>query len=342
MTQAQGELALKVGGSMLSGMKFLGGMAYDAAVKRGGGATGAGEPPPPAMGINRLFSRSAPTKGEGEEEGEEEEKRRRRYSGEPSVAAAANQVFERERVGGGYYVRVVDLGSLAAIGVGNPRVVLEFQSSRSQPIADLRFSKDGCSLAVIPRDGHLIKVFQLRPAPAVLFGGGGGAASPHDNGASQPGSGLEQSGSVWHLYDLRRGRTSAVVEGVDWAQDGRWLAIGTRNRTVHVFPVNPYGGKVDVKSHMEGRVRNVLAGATVSLSFCSVKRLAENISFLLDTSQDGSNPLGPPAWCQVAAGITFVNFGVPSVINCPSCLYLPQPFRRHHSSKSTPLVADGR
>jgi hypothetical protein len=69
MTQAQGELALKVGGSMLSGMKFLGGMAYDAAVKRGGGATGAGEPPPPAMAINRLFSRSAPTKGRGRRRG---------------------------------------------------------------------------------------------------------------------------------------------------------------------------------------------------------------------------------------------------------------------------------
>ena len=262
MTQAQGELALKVGGSMLSGMKFLGGMAYDAAVKRGGAGEPPPPPPPPTMAINRLFSRSAPTKGEGEEE---EEKRRRRYSGEPSVAAAANQVFERERKGGGYHVRVVDLASLMTMGMGNPRVVLEFQSSRSQPIADLRFSKDGCSLAVIPRDGHLIKVFQLRPAPAVLFGGGREATLPHDNVASQPGSDLEQSGSVWHLYDLRRGRTSAVVEGADWAQDGRWLAIGTRNRTVHVFPVNPYGGKVDVKSHLEGRVRNVLAGATVSL-----------------------------------------------------------------------------
>jgi hypothetical protein len=50
---------------------------------------------------------------------------------------------------------------------------------------------------------------------------GRGYASPHDNAASQPGSGLEQSGSVWHLYDLHRGRTSAVVEGLDWAQDGR-------------------------------------------------------------------------------------------------------------------------
>jgi len=50
---------------------------------------------------------------------------------------------------------------------------------------------------------------------------------------------------VWHLYDLRRG-TSAVIEGGDWAQDGVWLAIGTRNRTARVFPVDPCGGKVDV------------------------------------------------------------------------------------------------
>ncbi|KAF8801837.1 hypothetical protein BYT27DRAFT_7114060, partial [Phlegmacium glaucopus] len=59
------------------------------------------------------------------------------------------------------------------------------------------------------------------------------------------------------VYTLRRGRTSAVVEGADWSKDGRWLAIGTRKRTVHVFPVNPYGGKADIASHLEGRVRNI-------------------------------------------------------------------------------------
>jgi len=47
-------------------------MAYDAAVKCGGG-TGAGEPPPPPMmAINRLFSMSAPTKGKGEGAEEQE------------------------------------------------------------------------------------------------------------------------------------------------------------------------------------------------------------------------------------------------------------------------------
>ncbi|KAF8958197.1 hypothetical protein BDZ97DRAFT_68151 [Flammula alnicola] len=59
------------------------------------------------------------------------------------------------------------------------------------------------------------------------------------------------------VYDLYRGRTAAVVEDLDWARDGRWLAVGTWNRTIHIFPVNPYGGKSDIRSHMDGRVRNV-------------------------------------------------------------------------------------
>jgi hypothetical protein len=79
----------------------LGGRACDAAVKRSG--TGAGEPPPATMAINRLFSRSEPTKGEGGK-GEEKEKRQRMYSGETPVAAAANQMFDRKRMGGGYHV----------------------------------------------------------------------------------------------------------------------------------------------------------------------------------------------------------------------------------------------
>lgn len=54
------------------------------------------------------------------------------------------------------------------------------------------------------------------------------------------------------MYDLRRGRTSAVVERVNWAQDRRWLVIGTLNRAVHAFPMNPFGSKVDL--NLEGRV----------------------------------------------------------------------------------------
>jgi hypothetical protein len=58
------------------------------------------------------------------------------------------------------------------------------------------------------------------------------------------------------MYDLRRGRTSAVVEDLDWATDGRWIALATQKRTVHIFATNPYGGQPDVQSHVKGRVYN--------------------------------------------------------------------------------------
>jgi hypothetical protein len=59
-----------------------------------------------------------------------------------------------------------------------------------------------------------------------------------------------------HVYDLQRGRTNAVIENISWSGDMRWVAIGSRKRTVHVFPVNPYGGRPDDASHLEGHVRN--------------------------------------------------------------------------------------
>jgi hypothetical protein len=60
----------------------------------------------------------------------------------------------------------------------------------------------------------------------------------------------------WHMYDLRRGRTSAVVENLNWATDGRWIAVATQKRTVHIFATNPYGGQPDGQSHVNGRVCN--------------------------------------------------------------------------------------
>ncbi|PPQ86598.1 hypothetical protein CVT24_007880, partial [Panaeolus cyanescens] len=67
----------------------------------------------------------------------------------------------------------------------------------------------------------------------------------------------EKRGVVTHVYNLRRGRTYASIEGCEVARDGRWTAISTDHRTVHVFATNPYGGPGDVASHVDGRVRNV-------------------------------------------------------------------------------------
>lgn len=70
----------------------------------------------------------------------------------------------------------------------------------------------------------------------------------------------------WHLYNLRRGRTHAVVDGLDWANDGRWFAMGTRKRTVHVFAVNPNGGVPDKMSHMGGRVFDPSSQVSATIS----------------------------------------------------------------------------
>ena len=77
------------------------------------------------------------------------------------------------------------------------------------------------------------------------------------NGAGGFGFGDLDRMSATQVYKLHCGYTTAVMEGFDWARDGRWTALGTRNRKVHVFAVNPYGGSPDVKSHLEARVRNV-------------------------------------------------------------------------------------
>ena len=122
---------------------------------------------------------------------------------------------------------------------------------------------------VVPGDGQTIKVFQVRPVPRALRSGIS-ETGQFDGAESAPavlvgsvGSRvdsliptLKKDSAPWHMYDLRRGRTSAVVEYLDWASDDRWIAVATKKRTVHVFAANPYGGLPDGQSHIKGRVCN--------------------------------------------------------------------------------------
>ena len=94
MTQAEvGHAALRVGGSVLSGMRTLGGVALSAAKSQVVSA-GSGSPSRHAAGevsgggVARFFSRSAPSEGVGvvgereeqRREREEEQRRERRYA----------------------------------------------------------------------------------------------------------------------------------------------------------------------------------------------------------------------------------------------------------------------
>lgn len=278
MTQTElGSTALKVGGNVLSGMKTLGGLAYSAAKARAGlaepGATPKGASIP-SMGAltNRFFSRSAPAAGAHE----------RCYSTTSmsgnnvdnstglSLPDHASPVIPRttspSKSETGYYITILDLAPLTKLS--RPITIAEFRASKHQPISDLRFSSDGNAILVSPKDGQVVQVFQVRPTPLtsrtvhdIAIGGAQDNVPSKVKSPVVPQSrNLNSIGqaSPWHIYDLRRGRTSAVVEGLDWALDGRWLAVGTRKRTIHIFAVNPYGGEPDQRSHLEGRVRNFI------------------------------------------------------------------------------------
>ena len=280
MTQAElGQAALKVGETVLGGMKFLGGMAYDAARNRvSGGGRDTGRAIHGGEGLvsggvgGRFVSRSAPDASESDEAAAQR-LRERRFSNASTISGhhittVAPSTKSTSTASSGYYITVLDLSPLlvstgkeVGSSVIPPIKIDEFLSSRSQPVSALHFSADGTSLAVIQRDGYVVKTFKIRPIASVassgIFGG-----SKTDNSEAEMRKRWsdhlhQQTSNAVKMYTLRRGRTSAVVEGADWSKDGRWFAIGTRKRTVHVFPVNPYGGKADIASHLEGRVRNV-------------------------------------------------------------------------------------
>ncbi|TFK18810.1 hypothetical protein FA15DRAFT_697905 [Coprinopsis marcescibilis] len=294
-TQAElGSAALKVGGSVLSGMRFLGGKAVEAAKSRIGGGVDGGVGLGAGEGGGVRVSRSAPSDGAGSAGdglgARNEERVRRRLSnlglspvdgdghgpGPVQVVKGGGSLFAlpqtKTRQERGSLVRVVDLSELLAprsagakrelpSAGSSPVTVVEFIASRSQPIASLTFSADGCTLFAVPKDGQVTKVWSVKPAPSVLRsvakGGGddegfGRGGDDGDAGGGNPNA----LGSATHLYDLRRGVTSGVIEGVEVLKDGLLVGVTTRNRTVHVFPVNPYGGKSDVASHVDGRVRN--------------------------------------------------------------------------------------
>lgn len=304
VTQADvGNAAIKVGEGLFSGMKFLGGIALEAAKSRVG-STG----PSPTSGLGprssssspggRFVSRSAPDNVTDLDEDAARKFREQRrlsgaftYTGAPTsgqhstttvAPSAAKAAFDS-----GYSVTVVDLGSLLsisgrpgsqlqvkakdkksltqpiAINAPKPVFVDEFVASKRRPVAGLHFAKDGTSVGVVLSNGHEMKVFKIRPVPGTFVASVGALNSSTSADSSAGGDPEIRRGTSTQIYDLRRGRTSAVVECVDWTEDGRWTGFATRHRTVHVFAVNPYGGKIDVRSHMEGRVRNV--DAVVSL-----------------------------------------------------------------------------
>ena len=273
VTQADiGNAALKVGGGLLSGMKTLGGIAVAAA--RGERSTSTSVD---TSGLRKFFSRSAPAAPSPSGT---------RHSRSPSdVSQAGNEDRSNRRLSptkterpirlDTTHITILDLQPLLEDREnGRPERLSDFTVPSGQVIAGRKFTEDGTSLSVVPGDGGTVRLYQIRPTSSVLRSASLNRGVQSDRNRS--GTNLtrkDSSGSVesrssssedsssssapWHIYDLRRGRTSGIIESVNHSTDGRWAGITTRKRTIHVFATNPYGGKPDDASHTEGKVKNV-------------------------------------------------------------------------------------
>jgi hypothetical protein len=321
-----GNAAIKVGGTVLNGMKSLGGMAYNAAAEYARSRSGmsAATPASPRVcedptrrpastqgdqrasvtnGVNNVFfSRSAPAASSGNHDhdqvhGDDHAHLRSVTTGDatPSsdVEVGRDALLSQNTSPSGSYVKVLDLGPLMnSRASSHPQVITEFVAAKRQPISHLTFMHDGNALLVGPKDGQVVRIFQLRQRAQVLremSGGVEGGCTVGDGGNGKErrnaGAGLgsipvqnrtspppsPEEDAPWHVYSLRRGRTSAVIQDMEVSQDGRWVAIGTRKGTVHVFPTNPYGGQPDLRSHMDTKIWNVDKPVSVLTCFLSVE-----------------------------------------------------------------------
>lgn len=243
-------------------MKYIGGMALEAAKNRVASGQSFDDQRSSNGSVRdrssggRFVSRSAPDHLSVHDEPKKLRRSSSTSIGDPHshpTKVAPSTKPSREK---GHHVTIVDLAPLH--NLGKVSRIDEILVSTSQPAAKIEFSADGTSVGVALRDGHSMKVFKLKPSPRI-----DASSSPEE--ADERGE-PDYQGST-QVYDLHRGMTSAIIECIVWAVDGRYVGISTRNRTVHIYAVNPYGGKADLRSHLEGHVRNV--EAMVGIAFAS-------------------------------------------------------------------------
>lgn len=365
VTQADiGNAAMKVGGGLLIGMRALGGIAVAAA--RGEINT------PTAVenkGFRKFFSRSAPSATSIRHE--------RKPSSSGSSTAAQGNGYEPEpgtarpgdeAISSSGHITIVDLQPLLDDReAGRPERLSDFSVPSGQVVADLKFSEDGTGIAVIPSDGSIVRIYQIKPQSRVLrraalnnmanvHGPREKAVSPSARkeilGSSDDQYGLQSSSNEseglsvpWHLYDLHRGRTSAVVESVKISHDCRWVGVISRKRTIHVYATNPYGGRADEASHLEGKVRNTVEVVSRSLSLSFVVQL-----LLIFIKQRLSTELRPVTRLRSRAVSSQEKLYVPLILSfvSSSTEALPHKFQPTHAfspssvASSLPSSAPGR
>lgn len=114
-------------------------------------------------------------------------------------------------------------------------IVAHFNAHRDA-IVQMEFDKSGMLLLTADVKGHYFHLFRIHPHPL--------------------GSHLA---SVHHLYILHRGETMASIQSMSFSHDSRWVSVSSTRGTTHVFPITPYGGVINNRTHTKKRVVNKMS-----------------------------------------------------------------------------------
>ncbi|KAN0065246.1 hypothetical protein ACQY0O_001743 [Thecaphora frezii] len=257
-TSAQvGDVARRVSGNVLSGMRTLGewGSNYLAGTALSPPAAGQLASSPNG-GQSGPLSRSAPISSHLSQRPASS------AAGSPRLTAVSSNGTRARRsptlVEAEYeamaststVVRIVDLGRLGS-------AVATFVPS-GHPVAHVALSPNGQLCLTADSLGHAFHVFEVQVVGA--FGGSRDAR--------------EAQAPPLHRYKLLRGVTSAEVVAAQWSADTQWVAVCTRTGTVHIYALNPFGGPNSVRNHITGKICNATSIPPLSVTVSSVVRTA--------------------------------------------------------------------
>ncbi|ORY92907.1 hypothetical protein BCR35DRAFT_298510 [Leucosporidium creatinivorum] len=275
--QVGGEVARRVGEGMLKGAKAIGdiGLSY--------WQTRNAPPSPQLEGVDstagRNFSKSAPLPSVAGWERRGSVSSGGALSPKLSMARLSSQGADSSPTAG--TVLVVDLLSYPPSSATSPspsstaksrprkpsrgtspslKTLAHFRPY-SHPIALLSLSPSSSSILTASSYGHSFEIFEFKPAVRV------GAAAKGD----------ASSGMVWHRYRLHRGLTAARAVGAEWAEDGRFVGVGTGKGTTHIFAIEPFGGKPQLDNHFAAKVTNATDLAPLSVALSTIARIRPSI-----------------------------------------------------------------
>lgn len=112
-------------------------------------------------------------------------------------------------------------------------LIAHFHAHANEPVSCMTFDTTGTLLLTACKLGHNFHVFRIMAHPCA-----------------------SSLGAIHHLYTLHRGETTAKVIDMCFSHDSRWVTVSSHRGTTHLFPITPYGGSVNTRTHCSPRIVN--------------------------------------------------------------------------------------